>query len=146
MDSETPIFSPMDNLDKSVRSSLVSDWNTEWELCDMLGEVEYREQLNNVHKCYFSPRQNSKVVSRYIIEYREGSFATLHVDNSARTEVTLLYKSKDLEGGETIVEGQTIPMEVGNTYTYMPGQKHEVTDVKKGVRRVLISWFHKNNS
>jgi len=124
----------------------VDDWNYEWELCNMLGQIEFKKELNNVHNCYFSPRNNTEVRGKYMIEYREGSFATLHVDNSARTEVTLLYKSKDLEGGETIVEGQTIPMEVGNTYTYMPGQKHEVTDVKKGVRRVLISWFHKNNS
>tara|TARA_B100000073_G_scaffold186327_1_gene154270 strand:+ start:193 stop:573 length:381 start_codon:yes stop_codon:yes gene_type:complete len=124
----------------------VADWNYEWELCNMLGQIEFKEKLNNVHNCYFSPRNNTEVRGRYIIEYRNGSFTTLHKDASLKTEVTLLYKSDDLEGGDLIVDGKQIDMEVGDTYTYLPEQKHEVTEVNKGVRRVLISWFHKNSS
>ena len=124
----------------------ISDWNCEWELCKAQGELEYKERLGNVEKCYFSPRHHNELESSYMIEYRKGSFAAPHVDCSLKTEVTLLYKSEDLDGGDMIVEGKHINMEVGDTYTYLPEQKHEVTEVKKGVRRVLISWFHKNSS
>ncbi len=124
----------------------MTDWAREWEIYKAQGELEYKEKLGNVQNCYFSPRQHTELESSYMIEYRKGSFAAPHVDSSLKTEVTLLYKSRDLEGGDMIVEGKHIDMEVGETYTYLPEQKHEVTKVKKGVRRVLISWFHKNNS
>lgn len=113
--------------------------------------------------------------SFYFLEYREGSFCRGHTDNQEEvglTAVTLINKSEDLEGGESIgylphwkssqdvfdvnryTQGddcnngeQIIPVvmkqQVGETLIYEHNFKHAVSQVQSGTRRVFIAWFKK---
>lgn len=111
--------------------------------------------------------------ANYFLLYVPGSFASIHVDNANTvdlTSITLLDKSTDLEGGQTIilrkygkteVDGniiepksdnnkiksmivpEVLKHDIGNTIFYDKGLEHGVTHVNKGTRLVLVSWFRK---
>jgi hypothetical protein len=111
----------------------------------------------------------------YFLNYTEGSFTRRHADvgqQSQCTVITLLEKSDDLIGGETIVYTKhykkdnfefdvnrykrlddkddeqgadivphVVNLEVGQSVVYDVEMLHEVAEVLKGNRKVLVSWL-----
>lgn len=81
------------------------------------------------------------------LEYTKGSLFTCHRDKNSTngrvfSTVTLLYKSDDLVGGDLIIDNQTVNLEVGQTVIFPSETLHEVTEVKRGKRNVLVCWIH----
>jgi len=116
-----------------------------------------------------------KIYGDYFLEYVEGSFTKTHADNEqdvGKTVITLINKSDDLIGGESIgfephyktndVEfdinwysksdgdynngEDIIPVvmrqEVGESLIYPHSFIHGVSRVEKGFRRVFVTWFN----
>ena len=120
---------------------------------------------------------NLQPYSFYFLEYSKGSFCRAHTDNDAEvglTSVTLVKKSDDLIGGDSIGylphwkseqdvydvnryqagddcnSGEKIipvvmKQDVGQTLTYEHNFKHSVSLVESGMRRVFIAWFKNDN-
>jgi predicted 2-oxoglutarate/Fe(II)-dependent dioxygenase YbiX len=106
-----------------------------------------------------------KSYSHYFVMYEEGAFTKLHTDNDAEVGLTIvtLVDTVDLIGGDTLVmlpyeekekkgyqkgnspRGSVIPkivrMESGESVTYDHSLTHGVTQVERGKRLVLVSWF-----
>lgn len=111
----------------------------------------------------------------YFLNYFEGSFTRRHADvgeQSQRTVITLIEKSDDLKGGETIVYNthykrdnfefdvnrygrkderddeqgahiipHVVDLEVGQSVIYDALTLHEVAEVVRGNRKVLVGWL-----
>ena len=89
-----------------------------------------------------------KIRNSYMLEYKKGSYAELHKDDQSYiTWTTLLYASDDLEGGEILLDQnkkiQIKKLKVGESCYYDRTMRHGVSEVLKGVRRVLIVWMKK---
>ena len=103
--------------------------------------TEYLKYLEEVSRL--------KIRNYYMLEYKKGSYAELHQDNGALlTAVTMLHKSDDLDGGEILYRKAnriTIKkLNVGETIFYSKKDgDHGVSEVLKGIRRVLIVWMIK---
>lgn len=106
-----------------------------------------------------------KSYSHYFVMYEKGAFTKLHTDNDAEVGLTVvtLVDTVDLIGGDTLVmlpfeekekkgyqkgsspRGAVIPkivrMESGDSVTYDQSLTHGVTQVERGKRLVLVSWF-----
>ena len=118
-----------------------------------------------------------RTYAHYFLEYTPGSFCRKHSDNAAEighTLVTLIDKSDDLDGGESLgflphfkkdyypfdinrykegddenVGNTIIPVvmhqKIGESLSYDNNFQHGVSLVNKGRRRVLISWFKRED-
>lgn len=140
-----------------------------------LDHRDFRTELNSKYAEKISSHFDMSVARMYYLDYFKGSFTRRHSDvgeQSQRTVITMLEKSDDLEGGETIVylphykrndfefdvnryirkserddaQGDSImpvviDLEVGESVTYDALLEHEVALVRKGNRRVLVSWL-----
>lgn len=135
---------------------------------------KYHPQDHNLYNIYktnvggtFDPRWSTiqeKLTSfhgektpmfNYFLDYRLGSYARMHQDNPATvvaTAVTLIEKSDDLIGGDTVIKvidsnnqstKRIIPQQVGRTIYYDAATDHGVSQVVNGNRKVLITWFRK---
>jgi len=140
-----------------------------------LFHVEFRRPSSSDAKYFYDKLESHakrKVRNFYFLEYSTGSWARKHADDSKQsglTAITMLYRSNDLVGGDTVVylpyedmpakhenstnrglkvtTGQEIvpsmvTLSVGETAFYTTQVAHEVTLVHNGIRRVLVTWFH----
>ena len=111
-------------------------------------------------------RAGRKNYSHYFVMYDEGSYTKMHTDNDDQIGLTIvtLIDTVDLVGGETIAmipaklseskegyqkgddhKGRVVPrvirMDVGDSVIYDRSLLHGVSEIEKGKRLVLVSWF-----
>ena len=79
-----------------------------------------------------------------LLMYNRGDFFGLHTDDKYRgsSEDDILYSggyllNDDYEGGEFILDGETLDKEIGELFTFKRDVPHEVLPVTKGVRLSL---------
>ena len=88
----------------------------------------------------------SKMTTLHTIKYGLGSGLKEHNDKSTATLVITLHSEVE-EGGEFWLRGEhrTDFTERGDYLFYNGGTDlHEVTEIKKGWRMVLVAWWHEN--
>ena len=111
-------------------------------------------------------RAGRKNYSHYFVMYDEGSYTKMHTDNDDQIGLTIvtLIDTVNLVGGETIAmipaklseskegyqkgddhKGRVVPrvirMDVGDSVIYDRSLLHGVSEIEKGKRLVLVSWF-----
>ena len=120
----------------------------------------YNEAINKLVK--YSKRDS---YSHYFVMYEQGSYTKVHSDNDEDVGLTIvtLIDTVNLVGGDTLVyvnrpsdervgyqkgddhKGRVVPkivqMEVGDSVIYDRSLLHGVTQLDKGKRLVLVSWF-----
>ena len=109
-----------------------------------------------------------EVYSHYFVMYHEGSYTRMHTDNDDAIGLTIvtLVDTVDLVGGETLAlvpakmpeekkgyqkgndhKGRVIPrvirMNEGDSVIYDRSLMHGVSEIEKGKRLVLVSWFRR---
>lgn len=85
--------------------------------------------------------------------YKRGDFYSTHMDmfpiKSPDDPVfdrklgctVMLSDPKSFSGGELVIMGEEIPLERGSVVVFPSFVPHEVKPVKRGVRKVLVSWL-----
>lgn len=101
------------------------------------------EELKNIvsELCNQDP---DKITTIHRFRYFEGSKAVPHFDKASWTFV-LIIDSNELEGGEFYLKEKYIDdfKEKGDYVMYNGGtDKHEVKEIKKGYRDVLVVWWN----
>ena len=111
-------------------------------------------------------RAGRKNYSHYFVMYDQGSYTKMHTDNDDQIGLTIvtLIDTVNLVGGETIAmipaklseskegyqkgddhKGRVVPrvirMDVGDSVIYDRSLLHGVSEIEKGKRLVLVSWF-----
>lgn len=106
----------------------------------------------------FGEDPNEYEVREYnILEYQTGDKFSEHIDRITRGEPrqystsTIIQASDDLEGGELVIKSSDgfvtdLNLEIGETVMFSSSTKHEVLEVTKGVRLVLVAWIYKKKS
>jgi len=92
---------------------------------------------------------NYKIFGAYILKYGPNSFTSMHQDHpeeSQKTSITLLEQSDDIVGGKAIIIGNLntpviVEQQVGQTVWYDQSLWHGVTEIEKGERKVLVTWW-----
>lgn len=127
-----------------------------------LRSEQFNEAINKLVK--HSKRES---YSHYFVMYEKGSYTKIHSDNDEDVGLTIvtLVDTVDLVGGDTLVyvnrpddektgyqkgedhKGRVVPkivqMDVGDSVIYDRSLLHGVTQLDKGKRLVLVSWFKK---
>ena len=86
----------------------------------------------------------------HIIRYNEGSYFKRHKDrggpfeNRKYTLIIQLSNIEDYEGADLIVHNSKASKQIGNLILFDSGIQHEVTELTKGKRYVLVSWITDN--
>lgn len=100
-----------------------------------------KNEVNNTFE------QFNEVDWSQIISYPTGSSKSFHIDDvsEATTGTSVTFLNDDIVGGEAIVEGVSITPIKGRTY-FIDGRmyKHSVSNVIKGTRLTLTSWYKKD--
>ena len=122
------------------------------------------DQINNAIKKVID-YSKLETYSHYFVMYDPGSYTRLHSDNDDDVGLTIvtLVDTVDLVGGDTLVmlpapkeqkigyqkgddhKGRVVPkivqMKTGESVIYDRSLLHGVTQIEKGKRLVLVSWF-----
>ena len=85
-----------------------------------------------------------------MIQYNQGCFFKEHKDRGNGLEdriltlIVQLSDSSDYEGADLIVNKKHTSKDIGNLILFDSGLYHEVTELTKGKRNVLVSWITNN--
>lgn len=81
----------------------------------------------------------------YQLVYKVGDYTNPHFDKKIVTQTTLVLLNDDFIGGDLILDSKKVPFNKKGMYINFNGnkQKHEVTKVIGGERRVLVIMFNK---
>ena len=118
---------------------------------DSLSFPDISSKLSSLINLFDDKPENYIPIELNFLEYEIGSKFIKHNDDSynpyARqrryTTVTMLEKSDDLIGGDLIVDDKdVVNLQVGETIIFKSNTFHEVTEVLKGNRKVLVCWIH----
>ena len=88
--------------------------------------------------------------STHMIRYKKGCFFKEHRDRGdglehrSLTLIVQLSDSKDYEGADLIINKRRVSKDIGNLILFDSGLLHEVTELTKGERNVLVSWITNN--
>ena len=140
--------------------------HTDYNLYNIDKRYIRQEPPNAIRK--IEQHANRSVYSHYFVMYHEGSYTRMHTDNDDAIGLTIvtLVDTVDLVGGETLAlvpakmpeekkgyqkgndhKGRVIPrvirMDVGDSVIYDRSLMHGVSEVEKGKRLVLVSWFRR---
>ncbi len=86
----------------------------------------------------------------HMIQYNQGCFFKEHKDRGNGLEdriltlIVQLSDSSDYEGADLIVNKKHTSKDIGNLILFDSGLYHEVTELTKGKRNVLVSWITNN--
>ena len=136
--------------DKSVRSTDISwlpsnDKNNEW-IFRRLTDI-----VTNINNNYFNYDITTIEYLQYSI-YQEGGFYKDHIDLMHPSELgirklsfsIMLTDPKEYEGGKLLLKTSFRPIDTPNkkgSIVFFPSYVlHEVTPVKKGIRKTLVGW------
>lgn len=103
-----------------------------------LENIELKEYVSNMFN-----QNPDKITTIHRLKYFEGGATIPHLDRATFTFVLIL-ESDLKEGGEFYLKGKYRPdfKETGDYLTYNGGTDiHEVKEVKKGYRDVLVIWW-----
>lgn len=99
-----------------------------------------------IQKHFKKDIQEKEIHPRFkkLLKYKPGSYASVHTDNLPEdilltwTSVTMIDRSDDLIGGDTIINGISQNLDIGETVWYPAGTPHGVTKLYQGYRNVLV--------
>ena len=76
-----------------------------------------------------------------VIDYKVGDYTNPHPDVATYTTITLL--NQNFEGGEYVLNGQSLKIKKGETIIHRGEIPHSVTEIIKGHRMTLLGWSNK---
>lgn len=140
----------INNKNELIQSSLTIGYTVN---CILL-PIEKNKKLVSI----LNSKTNSSIndiISLHYIKYVEGSCMKKHLDTNlvkhtyptnGLTTIFLLEMSE--EGGEFLLNDTNTNFKKPGTYITFNGNTttHEVTEIKKGIREVVVLWYYPSNS
>jgi hypothetical protein len=135
--SDLWFFSSPEILDKSMYNTKIV--SSETFFCDMGNE----KLLNLLHK-YIRINDESEYISNvHYIKYIVGEGAKPHTDNSISDKSYILLLNDEFEGGEFYLDNKPIKFKKGDLLEFDGHLLHEVKEITKGYREVLVIFSKK---
>jgi len=91
---------------------------------------------------------NFKIDFFYELIYNEGDYTTPHLDKKTVLQTTLVLLEDNFTGGDLIIDDKNVNFNKKGMFINFKGykEKHSVTKVESGIRRVLVIMFNKKQS
>lgn len=104
------------------------------------------EQLTNFFLSYFGNPTYS-LDFFYELIYNVGDYTNPHYDKRVAVQTTLILLSDNFTGGELTIDDKSVEFKEKGSYISFDGyrQKHSVSEVTSGQRRVLVVMYNKIN-
>lgn len=145
-----------------VNSALINDKNDLIQSSQTIGytvncvllPIDKNKKLASILN-YKTNSSINDIISLHYIKYIEGSSMKKHLDTNlvkhtypinGLTTIFLLEMSK--EGGEFLLNDENTNFKKPGTYITFNGNTttHEVTEIKEGVREVVVLWYYPSNN